>query len=318
MSTGLLVAAVASSVTFAMVGVAMIVRPLRRLSPRVRPYISGSRIGLGLSPDALSQAGAAPGMSDHGPGYPPVSRLSSLLDRIGRLLVVIDDEKLAVLLRQSGLYSGLEDSQRLQAYRMGVLCRVFLLTSGLAAVAFLSDGSGARVVLFGLAGGMLGAFLGRSRLWEGVRKQRESIRSELYTINQLVAMYTRVGGGVIEAIRYVVSRTRGVTAGELTEVLILHEHGWTLREALERAENLTPEPEAARTYRLIATAQEQGADLAAGLLGLAKDLRFGRRDDLRRRAARRRILMVIPVVVILAPVTLLFIAAPIPSIVFGG
>ena len=169
-----------------------------------------------------------------------------------------------------------------------------------------------------MVGAVLGVFVARSRLNEAVRRRKDSIRAELYTINQLVAMYTRVGGGALEGIRYVVDRARGAAIDEMTEVLQLHERGWSFGEALERAERLTPEPEAARTYRLVATSQEQGSDLAEALLGLSKDLRAVRRDDLRRRAAKRRILMVIPVVVILAPVTMLFMAAPIPSILFGG
>ena len=318
MSTGLLVAAVTCSVAFAMVGVAIIIRPPRRLGPRVRPYVTASRISLGLGPDILSAAhpGSRTGDNMLWRGLSPL--ISSLVAQLGRLLVLVDDEKLAVRLRQSGLYPHLEDSQRPQAYRMAVLGRVVLFASGLTGVALLTGSSGARVVLFSLAGGMVGAFLGRSRVGDGVRRRRDSIRSELYTINQLIAMYTRVGGGAIEGIRYVVARARGITVDDLAEVLLLHERGWSLREALERAESLTPEPEAARTYRLIAISQEQGADLAEALLDLSKELRAGRRDDLRRRAARRRILMVIPVVVILAPVTVLFMAAPIPSIVFGS
>ncbi|MCY4370633.1 MAG: type II secretion system F family protein [bacterium] len=318
MSTGLVVAAVTCSVTFATVGVAMIVRPLRRLGPRVRPYLAASRIGLGLSPDIRSDTHPGARMGDNTTWRRPSPPLSTVVDRLGRLLVLVDDEKLALRLRQSGLYPHLEDSLRPQAYRMGVLGRVVLFASGLTAVALVAGSSAARVVFFGLAGGMVGAFLARSRVANGVRRRRNSVRSELYTINQLIAMYARVGGGAIQGIRYVVARARGITVDDLAEVLLLHERGWSLSEALERAERLTPEPEAARTYRLIAISQEQGADLAEALLDLSRDLRAGRRDDLRRQAARRRVLMVIPVVVILAPVTILFMAAPIPSIVFGG
>ncbi len=318
MNTGLLLAALASSVTFAMVGVGSFIRPLRRLGPRVRPYISSSRTGLGLSPDVSGQAKA---------GFPTdksalrrfITPLATpLLDRISQLFVAIEEERLVLVLRQSGLYPDLEESERPRAYRMGVLARVVFFASGLGGVSLLAGSSGARVLGYGLAGGILGVVLGRSRLEEGVRRRRDSIRSELYTINQLIAMYTRVGGGVIEAIRHVVVRARGVMVDELAEVLVLHERGWSLKEALQRAERLTPEPEAARTYRLMSTSQEQGADLAEALLDLSGDLRAGRRNDLRRRAARRRILMVIPIVVILAPVTMLFMAAPIPFIVFGG
>ena len=193
-----------------------------------------------------------------------------------------------------------------------------LYATGLAGVALLGGGSAMRVILFMAAGATLGGLQVRARLSEAVRRRREAIRAELYTINQLVAMYTRVGGGPIQGLRYVVGRARGIAVEEIAEVLHLHDRGWVFAEAMARAERLTPEPEAARTYRVMARSQEQGSDLSDALLGLSKDLRAMRRDALRRAAARRRILMVIPVVVVLAPITMLFMAAPIPSIVFGG
>ncbi len=130
-------------------------------------------------------------------------------------------------------------------------------------------------------------------------------------------MRTRVGGGAIEAVRHVVDRASGAIIDELGEALRLHQRGWAFGDALIRAAELSPEPEAARTYRVIATSQERGSDLADALLDLAKDLRATRRDQLREQAARRRVIMVIPIVVILAPVTLLFLGAPIPSIILG-
>ena len=317
MNTGLAIGAVAASVTFAVVGAALVVCPLRRLGPRVRPYTAATRVDLGLRPDVSRRVGHRAGSG--GSGCSGILRsISGGLDRLASLLVFGDDESLALRLRQSGLYQGLDEARRLQAYRMGALGRTVLFAGGLVTLALFTNGSASRVLAFGSAGAFLGGFLTRSRLTGAIRRRRESIRAELYTINQLVAMYTRVGGGALEAIRYVVERARGVVVDEMAEVMQLHERGWSLREALERAERLTPEPEAGRTYRLVATSQEQGSDLAEALLGLSKDLRAQRRDDLRRQAARRRIMMVIPVVVILAPVTLLFMAAPIPSIVFGG
>ena len=318
MNSGLVIGAVAASVTFALVAAAMLVRPQRRLGPRVRPYTTATRVGLGLSPDILGRANPGPVF-----GEGTIRRLlspiiSGPLDRLARLLVLVNEEELALRLRQSGLYPNIEEAWRPQAYRMGTLGRVVLFAAGLSAFALFVGSSSGRVILFGSVGAAVGVFLARSRLAEAVRQRRDSIRAELYTINQLVAMYTRVGGGVLEAIRYVVGRAQGIAVDEMAEVLLLHERGWSFGEAMERAERLTPEPEAARTYRLMATSQEQGADLAEALLGLSKDLRAVRRDDLRRRAAKRRILMVIPVVVILAPITMLFMAAPIPSIVFGG
>ena len=311
-------AAVAASVTFAVVGTALLVRPLRRLGPRVRPYGAATQVDLGLSPGIARRGGPGSVFGDGAARSFPFRRLLDPVDRLARLLVFIDDEALELRLRQSGLYSRVDEEQRPQAYRMGALGRIVLFSSGLSMVAILVDSSSARVLAFGAIGAFLGGFLARSRLTEAVRRRRQSIRAELYTINQLVAMYTRVGGSALDAIRYLVERARGIAVDEMAEVLQLHERGWSLREAMDRAERLTPEPEAARTYRLVATAQEQGSDLAEALLGLSKDLRAERRHELRRRAARRRIMMVIPVVVILAPITMLFMAAPIPTIVFGG
>lgn len=317
MNSGLALAAIAASVTFAVVGAALIVRPHRRLGPRVRPYTAATRVDLGLRPD-VSRSIGPPAATDRSLLGRLIRSISHRLDQLAGALVFIDEDRLVLRLRQSGLYPGLEEDRRPQAYRMSVLGRGVLFAAGLVGLALLTDGSTARVLVFGAVGAMLGGFLTRSKLTAAIRRRRQSIRAELYTINQLVAMYTRVGGGALEAIRYVVERARGVAVDEMAEVIHLHERGWSLREALERAERLTPEPEAARTYRLVATSQEQGSDLAHALLGLSKDLRAERRDDLRRQAARRRIMMVIPVVVILAPITLLFMAAPIPSIVFGG
>lgn len=318
MRAGLTAAAVAASVTFAAAAASLLVRPPRRLGPRVRPYTAVTRVGLGLSPDVLGRANPGPlfGQATLRRLWAPM--LAGPVDRLVQMLLFIDEERLELRLRQSGLYPNIEEAMRPQAYRMGVLFRTSALAAGGGALAAVTGGSGARVLLFGLAGAALGVFLARSRLAEAVRRRRDAIRAELYTINQLVAMYTRVGGGALEALRYAAERARGEAVQELSEVLLLHERGWSLGEALERAGRLTPEPEAARTYRLVSTCQEQGADLSQALLALSKDLRSVRRDDMRRRAAKRRILMVIPVVVILAPVTMLFLAAPIPSIVFGG
>lgn len=318
MRAGLVTAAVTASVTFAAAAASLLVRPPRRLGPRVRPYTAVTRVGLGLSPDVLGRANPGPlfGQATLRRLWAPM--LAGPVDRLVQMLLFIDEDRLELRLRQSGLYPSIEEAMRPQAYRMGVLFRASALAAGGGALAAVTGGSGARVLLFGLAGAALGVFLARSRLAEAVQRRRDAIRAELYTINQLVAMYTRVGGAALEALRYATERARGEAVQELSEVLLLHERGWSLEEALERAGRLTPEPEAARTYRLVSTCQEQGADLSQALLALSKDLRSVRRDDMRRRAAKRRILMVIPVVVILAPVTMLFLAAPIPSIVFGG
>ncbi|MDE0709677.1 MAG: type II secretion system F family protein [bacterium] len=318
MNVGLAVLAIASSVVFAVSGVALWVKPPRRLASRVRPYSNATRAEFGLG--HYDAGRMDPGRTVGGGATRRLlgPMLAGLVYPLARTLMPMDDRELAIRLRQGGLFPDLEEAARPRAYRMRSLGLMVVYTAGLGGVALLSGGSGLRVILFMAAGAVLGALQVRGRLSEAVRRRREAIRSELYTINQLVAMYTRVGGGPIQGLRYVVGRARGVAVEEIAEVLDLHDRGWVFADAMERAERLTPEPEAARTYRVMARSQEQGSDLSDALLGLSKDLRAMRRDALRRAAARRRILMVIPVVVVLAPITMLFMAAPIPSIVFGG
>ena len=56
----------------------------------------------------------------------------------------------------------------------------------------------------------------------------------------------------------------------------------------------------------------------AGLRALSEDLRDSRREEIRQTATKRRAAMLVPTIAVLAPVMLLFIAAPLPSIVFGS
>jgi hypothetical protein len=94
--------------------------------------------------------------------------------------------------------------------------------------------------------------------------------------------------------------------------------GMSEPEAFRHAAALTPEPNAARTYLLIAAGTERGVDLGSGLRALSEDLRDARREEIRKQATRRRAAMLVPTIAVLAPIMLLFIAAPLPSIVFGG
>ena len=70
--------------------------------------------------------------------------------------------------------------------------------------------------------------------------------------------------------------------------------------------------------KLLAAASHRGIDLTGGLLDLAKDLRRTLREDIKTTSAKRRAAMLLPTIGILAPIMLLFVAAPIPSIVLGG
>jgi tight adherence protein C len=164
---------------------------------------------------------------------------------------------------------------------------------------------------------VVGATRQRSSVESAIAKRRERMRIEVYTVNQLLAMRVRAGGGVIGAVQQVVRRGEGEVIAELSDALRLHRSGWRAGDAFRRIAELTPEPFCGRTYRLLAAAEERGADLAPALLDLAEDVRETRREALRRSATKRRAAMLVPTIAILAPVLILFVAAPLPYLITG-
>jgi pilus assembly protein TadC len=152
---------------------------------------------------------------------------------------------------------------------------------------------------------------------KAIEARRASMRIEIYTVDQLLAMRVRAGGGVIQAVQATVNRGHGVVVSELADALRLHRAGWSGGDAFRRIAALTPDAFCARTYRLLASAEERGADLAGALLDLAEDARESRREALKRSATKRRAAMLLPTIAILAPVLILFVAAPLPYLITG-
>jgi Flp pilus assembly protein TadB len=296
--------------------VAAVVRPPSRLGPRVRPYTVASRAALGQGIDllALSQP-AGPAESILFRLFaPPVTRLAQLL---GGIVESHGDERLLLRLRQAGVLRHVPEHRRALQYRVQLFSTAAVSVLVGLVIGFVFTRAAAGVLLFGGVGLVFGLAMPRGRLDRVIARRREEMRVELYTVNHLLAMNIRIGGGVIQALQRVVERGNGHVVGELAEVLRAHRSGVRIGAALTRAAHQTPEPHAARTYKLLATGAEHGADLAKGLMGLSRDLRSQRREDLRRRATRQRGAMIIPIVVILGPVLLFLIAAPIPRMVFG-
>jgi Flp pilus assembly protein TadB len=211
----------------------------------------------------------------------------------------------------------MEATDRLRAFRNRSLATTGAVAVALGGIGWQSQG-GVGLVVYAIGGFTLGSFLARGRVDRAIAERRRRIRAELYTVNQILAMRARVGGGVGDALRHVAQRGRGVIVSEVQEILRLVRTGTPTTEALRRAAAHTAEPEAARFYHSLAIGQERGVDLADSLLALSKDLRVARRDEAVTKAATRRIAAVIPIVVILAPIAIAFMAAPLPSLIFGG
>jgi len=302
----------AGSAAVVAVGAAALVSPpTPRLAPRVRPYTATARDLRGH--DVLLGNPEPP----QGLTATVVRRLGrpgqALLRRVGQLVERRSDASLALHLRQAGLPTVTPDEYRARVALQVVACGA----AGAVLGALVIRASVAALALT-VCGVMFGASRLRGRLERGVERRRERIRLELYTVNQLLAMHVRTGAGPVQATQRVVDRGRGDVVDELRDALAWMRHGVAEADAFRRAAELTPEPAAARTYKLFAAGAERGVDLADGLRALSEDLRDARREEIRKTATKRRAAMLVPTIAVLAPVMLLFIAAPLPSIVFGS
>lgn len=301
-SVGVAAAALASTV----------IRPRPRLAQRVRPYTVVTRSALGRGPDPRRAPAPSVVVSGGTLGRlfgPPVMAVGR---RLGRVIESRGDENLALRLRQAGILDVTPEEYRLRQVAQGLLVAVAF---GSASALLLR----APMVILGsvLAGFTFGSTRARARVDRAIEERAARIRQELYTVNQLLALHVRTGAGPVQAVQRVVDRGRGAVVEDLGALLSWTRHGMSESDAFRRAADLTPEPSAARTYRLLASGSERGADLASALLALSEDLREVRREQLRKSAVRRRAGMLLPTIGILAPIMLLFIAAPLPSIVLG-
>jgi len=268
-------------------------RRAARVSDRVAPY-RADRDG-GRSP------GGAAWAPDPGPR------------RIGAAPAPTDRSRLERRLRAAGL-----DPDHAEQFRL----RQYAVAGGAAAAGVLLGAvvfrSPVLMVLLGGSAAAAGYTRGPARLARVAEERRVRMRLELVTIDQVLAIHVRAGAGPVQAITRVVERGNGVVVDELRVVLTSIRAGRSEAEAFRLAARTSIEPHAARTYRLFALASEQGADLGGALRALSDDLRDVRRDELRRQATRRRAAMLVPTIAVLAPIMLLFVIAPLPSLVLGG
>jgi tight adherence protein C len=289
---------------------AMLVRPTGRLAHRVRPYSAVARARLRGVPDLVD---AVPPRAPGSVGRLFLPPARDAIGAIGKLVDRRDDAALELELRKAG------DSEMHAAdQRTRVTVAVVRAAAIGAALGALVLRSVTFTLLLGTAGAVAGAARARSRLDRAVADRAERMRLELYTVNQLLAMHVRSGAGPIQAVQRVVERGEGAVIDELSDVLGAIRRGTSEPGAFRRAAELTPEPAAARTFKLFAAGAERGVDLAGGLRALSEDLRDSRREEIRATATKRRAAMLVPTIAVLAPVMLLFIAAPLPSVVFGA
>lgn len=220
-------------------------------------------------------------------------------------------------LRQAGWGRDADEGVVLSTYRITQLKSLgsgMALGFALATVLGLSLSMKLLMVVLGL---VVGVTRQRGLVDKAIDRRRQLMRIEIYTVNQLLAMRVRAGGSVVRAVQATVDRGKGEVVSELASALRLHRAGWRAADAFRRLAEQTPEPFCSRTYRLLASAEERGTDLARALLALSEDVRETRREGIRRSATRRRAAMLIPTIAVLAPVLILFVAAPLPFLITG-
>ncbi|NNC92077.1 MAG: type II secretion system F family protein [Acidimicrobiia bacterium] len=293
----------------------LLVPPRRSLASRLNPYSILGRTSLGLPIDSAEPAtGFLTGTTLQRLFGPPILSLARALNRV---IETGGDEALLLRLRQASLLQDIPEGSRVQEYRirqLGTAVAGIGIGTALGLLVFRQTGT---TLGLGSIGFIVGATRWRGRVDTAIEHRSEQARIELYTVNHLLAMRTRAGGGVVQAVQMVADRGAGIVAGDLRDAMRLHRGGMSVAEAFGRMAEITPEAYAARTYRLLAASEDRGTDLGRALLALSADVREARRDTLRRKATKRRAAMLIPIIGLMAPVMLLFIIAPVTELVFG-
>lgn len=296
-----LVAALSTGVCLTAIAVT-VRKPRRRLAGRVRPYAAASLSALGRPVDHIPVAGTA-------------SRVG-LLHRAVSAVAGGEDPVLHLRLVQAGVYDVaphlLVNEHRVRQLLVGLVGAGLGLGAG-AALGF----AGAGVVGMGVVAGVAGAARPTASVDKAIQRRRTRLQAEVPPLCQLLAMRLRANGSVVSALGQTLQRTQGLLVAELAEALAQHRAGRPLDEALDSLAVSTPEPEAARVHRLLAGSIRHGLDAAPELLRLSRDAREAHLTRLRRQATTRRAAILLPTIGLLAPLMLLFIAAPLPSLIGG-
>jgi Flp pilus assembly protein TadB len=278
-------------------------------SARIRPYTATARSQLGLAPDPVAvHASGASGLLGV-----LLAPLYGAARRLGAVVESRSDEAIALRLYQAGRADVTVADHRVAQVARGARFAVLFAAAGIVFVH-----TPVIVLALAVVGFAAGAARARGELDRAIAHRIARMELELGTVNHLLAMHVRSGSGVVQAVHRIVDRGHGAMVADLAATLTAIRSGEREAQAFRRAADLTPCRDAARTYLLIATSVERGTDLAAALLAVADDLRDARRDAMRRAAVKRRAGMLAPTIGVLAPIMLLFVAAPLPSIVLGN
>lgn len=311
MITQSMLAALLAAATAAL-GVRVLVPPRRSLARRLRPYaaLSRSRLGTGHADVSVVALTTVDDRSVVGRVLGPIVERLALA--LGRLIDAADADTISTRLRHAGFRHVEADQYRMRQLAftvggvgIGVAMGAWVFRS--VPMTFLM------IACFGFPA----ATVQRNRVERAIRDRRQRMRNESYTVAQLIAVHIRSGHGPVDAVRSVCELGRGPVIEELREGLRWIGGGTSPQRAYDKLAESTPEPAAARVYRLLSASARTGGDIGGPLLAVGTDLRAERREELARWAVKRRTAMLLPLLLFIAPVMVLFVGAALPSLVMG-
>jgi len=287
------------------------------LESRIRPYVQLRRTRLGQRAD-VNAALAVDSTVNLGPTrrvFAPI--IDGFVNLVSLVVDSGDEETIARRLRQAGLTDITPRHYRMSQAGRALLGTVAGVTVGLWLGALWGSPSFWTLVgvVLGVGWGLTSA---RSRVKAAAEARAQTMRLELYTVAHLLAMLAKANHTPAMALKQVVQRGQGPVVSELSQAQQWVSGGMTLAQAMERLSQDTVEPAAARVYRILGEASQQGSDVAASLMTVAAGLRSERREEIERMGTRRKGAMIIPTLMVMAPVVFLYVVAPIPRFVFGG
>lgn len=291
----------------------LVVPPRRTLTGRLRPYAALARSRLGTGYADVSVVSLTRHDTDAASARVFGPLLQRLAEGLGGLVDAADSDTLRLRLRQAGFRDTSPEQYRMRqlAYTVGGTTLGALL--GLT----LSGSVGGTLLLTGLLA-FPGATLQRNRVRRAIDARTQKMRTEVFTVTQLIAVHIRTGHGPVDAVRAVCQLGRGPVIEELREALGWIAGGTSPQRAYDKLAESTPEPAASRLYRILSSSARSGGDVAVAMLAVGNDLRSQRREEIARSAVKRRTAMLLPLLLLIAPVMVVFVGAALPSFVLGA
>jgi tight adherence protein C len=284
-----------------------LISPRRGLLRRFAPYTEVSRSRLGGQISSIDQPVLVGEAARRILG--PMAR--GVLTDLARLLGLADGDQLELRLRRAGM------PMDVASYRSRHLRWVIGAPLALGSVGVLL-GSAELAVCFFVAGLFAGVRRMPDELKRATARRSLRLRSDLPTVAGILSPRIENRKSLLAALAEVVEQGSGPVVEDLGRGLNLIAAGYTEEQAFNLLAQEADEEMAKRFYRFLAAAARGGIDLSRTLLEHANAMRLQRREEVERSAAKRQMSMVLPDLVFMAPVLLLFLLAPVPTLLFGG